>query len=81
MHFLEGIIWISIKISLKCFRKGPINNIPALAQIIQWVKLSAGIYTAPNLAITVPVDSVAADWDCHNAATKLVMRFSKIIWL
>ena len=28
--------WISIKISLKCARKGPINNIPALAQIMAW---------------------------------------------
>ena len=29
-------IWISIKISLKFVPKGPINNIPALVQIMAW---------------------------------------------
>ena len=29
-------ISISIKISLKCVPRGPINNIPALVQIIAW---------------------------------------------
>ena len=34
--YLKENIWISIKISLKFVRKGPINNIPALAQIMAW---------------------------------------------
>ena len=34
--FLNGNIWIPIKISLKFVPKGPINNIPALAQILAW---------------------------------------------
>ena len=29
-------VWISIKISLKFVPKGPINNIPALVQIMAW---------------------------------------------
>ena len=29
-------VWISIKISLKFVPKGPINNIPALVQIMTW---------------------------------------------
>ena len=42
-HFADGIfkriflnenVWISIKISLKFVPKGPINNIPALVQIM-----------------------------------------------
>ena len=44
-HFLDGIfkymwlienVWISIQISMKFLSKGPINNIPALAQIMAW---------------------------------------------
>ena len=34
--FLNENIWISIKISLKSIAKGPINNIPALVQIMAW---------------------------------------------
>ena len=44
-HFADGIfkcilfnenVWISINISLKFLPKGPINNIPALFQIMTW---------------------------------------------
>ena len=44
-HFLDNIfkciflnenVWIPIKISLKFVPKGPINNIPALVQIMAW---------------------------------------------
>ena len=34
--FLNENTWIPIKISLKFVLKGPINNIPALVQIIAW---------------------------------------------
>ena len=34
--FLNENVWIPIKISLKFVSKGPINNIPALAQIMAW---------------------------------------------
>ena len=33
---LNTNVWISIKISLKCVPEGPINNIPALVQIMAW---------------------------------------------
>ena len=36
--FLNKNIWISIKISLKFVPKGPINNIPALVQIMVWFR-------------------------------------------
>ena len=37
MHFgLNENAWISIKISLRFVSKGPINNIPALIQILAW---------------------------------------------
>ena len=34
--FFNENIWISIKISLKFVPKGPINNIPAMVQIMAW---------------------------------------------
>ena len=34
--FLKENIWIPTKISLKFVAKGPINNIPALVQIMAW---------------------------------------------
>ena len=34
--FLNENVWSSIKMSLKFVRKGPINNIPALVQIMAW---------------------------------------------
>ena len=34
--FLKENVWILIKISIKFVPKGPINNIPALVQIMAW---------------------------------------------
>ena len=34
--FLNENVWISIEVSLKFFPKGPINNLPALVQIMAW---------------------------------------------
>ena len=34
--FLNENVWIPIKISLKFVPKGPINNMPALVQIMAW---------------------------------------------
>ena len=34
--FFNGNLWIAIKISLKFVPKGPINNVPALVQIMAW---------------------------------------------
>ena len=34
--FLNENVWIPIKISLKFVSKGPINNIPAMVQIMAW---------------------------------------------
>ena len=34
--FLNENVWIPIEISLKFVRKGPINSIPAMVQIMAW---------------------------------------------
>ena len=36
--FLNEMVWISLKISLKCVPKVRINNIPALVQIMAWCR-------------------------------------------
>ena len=36
MHFHEWKVWISINISLKFVPKAPVNNSPALVQIMAW---------------------------------------------
>ena len=36
--FLNKNVWISIEMSLKFVPKGPINNIPALVQIMAWCR-------------------------------------------
>ena len=34
--FLNGNVWIPIEISLKFVHGGPINNFPALVQLMAW---------------------------------------------
>ena len=60
--FESEIVWFSIEISLKFVPKGPIDNIPALVQIMAWrrrgdkplselmmVTLLTNIYATPGL--------------------------------
>ena len=42
--FFNENVWISIKISPKFVPKGPINNIPALVQIMAWRRSGASHY-------------------------------------
>ena len=49
--FLNENIWISIKISLKFVPKGPINNIPALDQIMAWRRLGDKPLSQPMMVI------------------------------
>ena len=49
-HFPDGIFkWISIKISLKFVADGPINNIPALVQIMAWRQQGAKPLSEPMM--------------------------------
>ena len=47
--FLNESIWISIEISLKLVPKGPINNIPALVQIMAWRRSGNKPFSEPML--------------------------------
>ena len=48
--FLNENVWISIKISLKFVPKGPINNIPALVQIMAWRRSGDKPLSEPMMA-------------------------------
>ena len=48
--FLNANVYISIKISLKFVPKGPINNIPALVQIMAWRLLCDKSLSEPLMA-------------------------------
>ena len=48
--FFNENVWISIKISLKFVPKGPINNIPALVQIMAWRRLGDKPLSEPMMA-------------------------------
>ena len=49
--FLNENVWISIKISPKFVPKGPINNIPALVQIMAWRRPGDKPLSEPMLVI------------------------------
>ena len=51
--FLKENVWIPTKISLKFVPKGPINNIPALVQIMAWRRSGDKPLSEPKL-IFVP---------------------------
>ena len=48
--FLNENVWILINISLKVVPKGPINNIPALVQIMAWRRIGDKPLSEPKLA-------------------------------
>ena len=51
--FVNGNVWISIKIPLKFVPKGPINNIPALVQIMAWL-CSGGKPLSEPMMVSLP---------------------------
>ena len=48
--FLNENVWISIKISLKFLPRSPVNNIPALVQIMAWCRSGAKPLSEPMMA-------------------------------
>ena len=48
--FLNEYVWIPIKILLRIVPKGPINNIPALIQIMAWRRLGDKPLSEPIIA-------------------------------
>ena len=77
--FLNENVWILIKISLKFVPKGPINNIPALVQIMAWrrpgdkplsepmmVSLPTDISITRPQWVKITATFLGAEWVKHN---------------
>ena len=47
--FLNENVWISIEISLKFFPTGPVNNIPAMVQIMAWRRPGDKLLSEPMM--------------------------------
>ena len=67
-------VWISIKISLKFVHKGPINNIPAMVQIMAWRRPGDKPLSEPMM-VSLPTHICVArpqwvltHWDRDNLA-------------
>ena len=82
-NFLNENVWIPIKISLKLVPKGPINNIPALVQIMAWrrpgdkpLSEQMMIILLAHICVTRP-QWVKATWIAHERkyTCKIFMNF------
>ena len=67
--FVNGNVWIPIKISLKFVPKGPISNIPALVQIMAW-RRAMMVSLPTHICVTRPqwvnwwcIDAVFSCWN------------------
>ena len=81
--FLNENVWIPIKISLKFVPKGPINDIPALVQIIAWRRLGDKLLSEPRLvSLTTHICVIRPQWvnDSPHVIT-FGLQSNKHIWL
>ena len=70
--FFNENVWISIKISLKFVPKGPINNIPALVQIMAW-RRSGDKPLSEAMMVSLPthICVIRPQWVKHITHTQL----------
>ena len=89
-HFADGIfkcislnenVWISIKISFNFVPKGPINNIPALVQIMAWRRSGDKPLSEPMMvSLPTHICVTRPQWvNTANMATNIGKHF-KILW-
>ena len=69
--FLNENVWISITISLKFVPKGPINNIPALVQIMAWRRPGDKPLTEPMLEKKQGIKNCRVHTNCPKTSDKL----------
>ena len=61
--FLNENVWIPIKIPMKFVPKGPINNIPALVQIMAWLRSSNKPLSEPRtVSLTTHICVTRPQW-------------------
>ena len=71
IFFYENV-WISIKISPKFIHKGPINNIPALVQIMAWRRPGDKPLSEPMM-VSLPTHICVTRPQWVNLATRLTV--------
>ena len=65
--FLNENVWTPIKISLKFVPKGPINNIPALVQIMAWRRPGDKPFSEPMMvSLPTHICVVRSQWVKHQ---------------
>ena len=73
--FLNGNVVISIKISLKFAPKGPINNIPALVQIVAWRRPGDKILSEAMMVISLThICVIRPQWVKTVVSTQWICR-------
>ena len=66
----NGNVWIPIKISMKFVPKGPINNIPALVQIMDWCRPGDKPLSEPMMvSLTTHICVTRPQWVHYNLPT------------
>ena len=78
-------MWISLKIPLKFVPKGPINNIPALVQIMGWRRTGDKPLSEPMMVrLPTHICVTRPQWvNFHqmNAKWSLLIQHHKLCWL
>ena len=70
--FLNGNVWISIKISLKFVPSSPINNFPALVQIMVWRRPGDKPLSGPMM-VSLLYRPASISWcHCNNAKACII---------
>ena len=84
--FLKENVWIPIKISLKFVPKSPINNIPALVQIMAWRRPGDKPLSEPmlvrlptHICVTRP-QWVKAEWHKYVSVTQTIIGSNNGVW-
>ena len=82
MFFNENL-WITIKISLKFVPKGPMNNIPALGQIITWRRPGDRPLSEPMVSLLTHICiNELMHWGLNKMAAILQTTFSNVFsWM
>ena len=78
--FLNEKILISIKLSLKFIRNGPINNIPALVQIMAWRRPGDNPLSEPMAHMSHSASMSSRDWIHESIRASEWLSFNGLSW-
>ena len=80
--FVNENIWISIKISLQFVPKGPMNNIPALVQIMAWRRSCDKPLSEPMMAsLQTPIYVTRPQWVNQLSIELWIRHVRLLLWV